>query len=1140
MATILFSSIANGALVAFDPAVDILVFDDASISASAVQLSYDAANLDSIGFSVGGVSFTLSAAVLVTALTSSNVTFADGSRLLIGDDNPAANDIAANLLTGGAGGDQLLGLQGSDTIAGGAGNDWLDGGLGADLLRGGLGADTYVVDSAGDVVDEAPTVDTVRVSVSSSGVEGNANSAEGLMSADGRYVVFHGYANNLVAGDVNGASDVFVKDLLTGTVQRVSTTAAGTESSGGDSFVHSISPDGRYVVFHSLASNLVAGDGNGVQDVFVKDVLTGTIQRLSTSGAGVEANGSSAQGRFAADGRYVVFESQATNLVAGDTNGVSDIFVKDLLTGAVTRVNTDAAGNQANASATRAQISADGRYVLFDSGATNLLPGDTGTLDVFVKDLRTGTIVKVSSSEAGVGGNGASSRAVFSADGRSVVFETNASNLGVGDDGGVTDIVFKNLDSGVLRLVSADAAAAAGNGSSLSPAISADGRWVVFDSGATNLVGGDANGARDIFVKDMVSGEVRLVSTNAAGIQGSGTNELAQISADGRWISFRSTATTLVSGDTNAALDTFRVRNPLFADSAVDTVRASVDHTLGSSVENLVLTGTAAIAGNGNQLANRLTGNSGANALSGGAGNDTLDGGGGADTMTGGAGNDSYVVGVAGDRVVESAGGGTDSVTSSVALTLAAEVENLTLSGASAINGIGNALANRLTGNAAANTLNGAAGADTMTGGAGNDIYVVDNAGDRVVEASGGGTDRVSTTVSLVLAAQVENLTLGGSAAINGTGNTLANAISGNAAANTLDGGAGNDTMTGGAGDDVYVVDAAGDSVVEAASAGTDTIRAGIGFSLGALANVENLTLLGSASINATGNGGNNLLTGNAGNNRLDGGAGSDTASYAAAAGAVQVDLSLTGAQATGAGSDTLVAIENLLGSAYADTLIGNSAANRLDGGAGADLLAGGAGNDSYVVDGLADSIVEEAGGGTDLVLTAQSYRLPDEVENLTLTGSASVAAVGNGLANLLTGNAGNNLMSGGAGNDTLNGGSGLDSFSGGAGLDTFRFTTAPSTSSNADRIADFNAVDDRIELDNAVFTRLLTPGALSAANFRASATGTAGDSNDYLLYETDTGRLLYDADGSGAGAAVLIATLAGTPALTAADLFVI
>ncbi|MFL1874234.1 calcium-binding protein [Hansschlegelia beijingensis] len=284
-------------------------------------------------------------------------------------------------------------------------------------------------------------------------------------------------------------------------------------------------------------------------------------------------------------------------------------------------------------------------------------------------------------------------------------------------------------------------------------------------------------------------------------------------------------------------------------------------------MENLTLTGAAETNGTGNTLANIIPGNAAANHIDGGAG---------ADTMRGGAGDDVYYVDDAGDRVVEASGQGVDTVFSSVGFSLAGQhVENLTLTGADDVNAVGNALANVLTGNSGSNQLNGGAGADIMAGGLGDDVYLVDDVGDQVIEAANAGNDTVRSSITHTLGANVENLVLTGAGDVNGVGNTLANMLTGNSGNNQLNGGAGADTMRGGAGDDVYLVDNVGDQVIEAANAGTDTVRSSITYTLAA--NVESLVLTGAGDIDGVGNGLANTLRGNSGSNQLDGGAGADT-----------------------------------------------------------------------------------------------------------------------------------------------------------------------------------------------------------------------------------------------------------------------
>ena len=422
------------------------------------------------------------------------------------------------------------------------------------------------------------------------------------------------------------------------------------------------------------------------------------------------------------------------------------------------------------------------------------------------------------------------------------------------------------------------------------------------------------------------------------------------------------------------------------------------------------------------------------------AGNDTLNGGLGADTMYGGVGDDTYIVDNAGDIASERLSEGTDTVQSSVAYTLGANLENLTLTGTAAT-GTGNALDNVITGNASANTLDGGAGIDTLAGGLGNDIYIVDLTTDTITEAVNEGTDTVQASVSYTLSANLENLTLTGTAA-TGTGNALDNVITGNASANTLDGGAGVDTLIGGLGNDIYIVDTTTDTITEAANAGTDTVQSSVSYALGA--NLENLILTGTAA-NGTGNSVDNVITGNAATNTLDGGAGVDTLAGGLGNDIYIVDTTTdTISEAVNEGTDTVQSsvsftlganLENLIltgtaangtGNALDNVITGNASANTLDGGAGVDTLAGGLGNDIYIVDSTTDTISEAANEGTDTVQSSVSFTLGANLENLILTGTAA-NGTGNALDNIITGNASVNTLDGGAGIDTLIGGLGND-----------------------------------------------------------------------------------------------------------------
>ncbi|MFN5855906.1 MAG: DUF4347 domain-containing protein, partial [Pseudanabaenaceae cyanobacterium] len=291
---------------------------------------------------------------------------------------------------------------------------------------------------------------------------------------------------------------------LLGDTQRVSVATGGIQATGGSGINPSISSDGRYVAFSSNATNLVTGDTNAVPDIFVHDRQTNTTQLVSVATNGTQANNASSTPSISSDGRYVVFASDTTNLVAGDTNGLLDIFVYDRQTNTTQRVSVDSSGNQANNYSYTSSISSDGRYVAFESYADNLVAGDTNnTGDIFVYDRQTNTTQRVSVDSSGTQAGSSSYNPSISSDGRYVAFASDATNLVEGDTNGLTDIFVYDRQTNTTQRVSVDSSgnqAIANFGGSYTPSISSDGRYVAFASDATNLVEGDTNGLRDIFV----------------------------------------------------------------------------------------------------------------------------------------------------------------------------------------------------------------------------------------------------------------------------------------------------------------------------------------------------------------------------------------------------------------------------------------------------------------------------------------------------------------------------------------------------------------------------------------------------------------------------------------------------------------
>src|SRR6476469_4969392 len=446
------------------------------------------------------------------------------------------------------------------------------------------------------------------------------------------------------------------------TITRVSVDSAGNQANGFSN-AYSISANGRFVAFQSQASNLVPGDTNNKNDIFVRDLSTNTTTRVSVDSAGIPGNNDSFNPSISADGRFVAFAS-FSNLVPEDTNNQSDIFVRDLLTNTTTRVSVDSAGNPGNSPSNYSAISADGRFVAFQSYASNLVPGDTNNKnDIFVRDLSTNTTTRASVDSAGFPGNSDSFSSAISADGRFVAFQSQASNLVPGDTNNFFNqakIFVRDLSTNTTTRVSVNSAGIQGDENSFNPSISADGRFVAFTSAASNLVPGDTNNKQDIFVRDLSTNTITRVSVDSAGDRGQYDDALfgPLISADGRFVAFSSGASNLVPGDTNNATDVF-VSDIGSTPGGGNNPPNVINGTNG----NDNLTGTP-----GNDTINGLAGDdvlSGLRAndiINGGDGSDNLSGGKGFDTLNGGLGNDILVGGAGNDVFVLGAGLGVDTI----------------------------------------------------------------------------------------------------------------------------------------------------------------------------------------------------------------------------------------------------------------------------------------------------------------------------------------------------------------------------------------------------------------------------------------------------------------------------------------------
>jgi len=406
-----------------------------------------------------------------------------------------------------------------------------------------------------------------RVSVADDGSEGNAESGiwqVSLISADGRYVAFHSDASDLVPNDWNEKRDVFVHDRQTGQTKRVSVSSDALPGNG-NSLYPSLSADGRYVAFVSRAGNLVDNDTNDTVDIFVHDCQTGKTSRVSVASDGAQGNGESWLPSISADGCYVCFASHATNLVPDDTNGAPDVFVHDRQTGQTKRVSVSSEDAQGNRRSSFPRISADGRCVAFESAADNLVPEDGNRVDdVFAHDRDTGRTTRANVASDGTQSKEEAHLASLSTDGRYVAFVSGASDLVSDDTNNAYDVFIHDRQTGQTKRVSVGNNGAQSNQGVWEYSISGDGRYVAFASSADDLVPGDSNEYSDIFVHDCQTGQTARVNLGQGGADADWESAMPSLSPDGRYVVFTSKARNLVRRDTNEAADVFLALNPLF------------------------------------------------------------------------------------------------------------------------------------------------------------------------------------------------------------------------------------------------------------------------------------------------------------------------------------------------------------------------------------------------------------------------------------------------------------------------------------------------------------------------------------------------------------------------------------------------
>ncbi|MCP4303682.1 MAG: hypothetical protein GY788_02135 [bacterium] len=403
-------------------------------------------------------------------------------------------------------------------------------------------AATLVAPIGGAAASEV--IETVLVSQATDGTLSNGGDVDPTISADGDIIAYSSSSTNLVPHDSNGLEDIFLYDRVTGITSQVSG-GLGDSVTNGHSRAPALSADGSTIAYYSSATNLVAGDTNGLLDVFTYDRSTGATSRVSVASDGSEGDAHSYGPSVSGDGSIIVFESGATNLVAGDTNNRTDIFAHDLVTGTTTRVSVASHGAQGNHNSYKPAISADGTTVVYESYATNLVADDTSTAsDIFAHDLATGTTTRVSVASDGTQIDRHSTRPAVSADGMVVAYQSG-------------DVFVYDRNTGTRTRVSVATDGGEANEVAWNPAISADGSTIAYSSMATNLVPGNTNNESDIFVYSRTDGATTLVSVGFDGAEANDDSLSPAISADGKTITYSSDATNLVSGEVGPNTDIF-------------------------------------------------------------------------------------------------------------------------------------------------------------------------------------------------------------------------------------------------------------------------------------------------------------------------------------------------------------------------------------------------------------------------------------------------------------------------------------------------------------------------------------------------------------------------------------------------------